>query len=239
LGDAEYTLLDRDLEALQEAREHLTHAGPSEPLGSGSGFGGFGLSLPAGRFDVHLVHADAFEHLAQHAGSYDLILANAVLDLMDLKTALPKILSGLVRGGLYHFSINFDGDTVFLPELPLDDHVMRLYHRTMDERVRDGSRCGDSKCGRHLLELLPEAGASVLAAGSSDWVVFPQNGAYLADEAYFLHHIVNTIDVALRESAVLERAEFLRWIEQRHVHVEQGRLIYIAHQLDMVGRVLR
>jgi hypothetical protein len=106
----------------------------------------------------------------------------------------------------------------------------------MDERVESGRPSGDSRSGRHLLELLPKTGASVLAAGSSDWVVFPQAGAYVGDEAYFLHHIIHTIDRALAGSPSVNAEAFADWIALRHAQVERGELNYIAHQLDIFGR---
>lgn len=221
LHAANYTLLDRDPEALEGARKHLASS-----------------SVPTADFSVDFVRADAFAFLADSAQAhrYDLIIANAVLDLMQLEPSLPRILRGSKSGGLYWFSINFDGETIFLPENSLDQRVSSLYHKTMDERVLDGVPCGDSKCGRHLLQLLPKLGAPLLAAGSSDWVVFPERDGYVQDEAYFLHHIVNTIDVALTGAAELDADQFADWVRLRHQQIEQGELIYIAHQIDVCGR---
>jgi SAM-dependent methyltransferase len=188
--------------------------------------------------DVRFIHADALAFLAapDNRQRYDLVVANAVLDLMDVRPALEQIWRALKPGALLWFSINFDGETIFLPEAPLDQRVMPLYHRTMDERVRDGQPCGDSKTGRHLLEAIPQSGGSLLAAGSSDWVVFPSHGTYPEDEAYFLHHIVNTVWVALKDHAELAGGDFERWIRIRHEQIDRAELIYIAHQLDVLGR---
>jgi hypothetical protein len=114
---------------------------------------------------------------------------------------------------------------------------MELYHRSMDERVRDGMPAGDSKTGRRLLTRIGATGAELLAAGSSDWVVFPRAGAYPDDEEYFLQHIVHTIDVALSGHAELDPARFRAWVSERQAQIERGELCYIAHQLDVLGRV--
>jgi hypothetical protein len=106
----------------------------------------------------------------------------------------------------------------------------------MDERVIAGQPCGDSRTGRHLLELIPQTHAALLAAGSSDWVVFPSAGRYGSDEGYFLHHILHTIWTALEQSPELNRERLAGWVSARHEQVEQARLIYIAHQLDLLGR---
>jgi SAM-dependent methyltransferase len=234
LASAEYTLVDRDGAALAEARNHFERSGAVAPVDPER----LRFSRGSAAFDVRFAHADASTFLAdsKHAHGFDLISANAVLDLMHLPSIVPALWRALTPGGLYWFTINFDGETIFLPEHPLDSSVMGAYHRTMDERTHEGRPSGDSRAGRHLLELLPKTGASVLAAGSSDWVVFPQSGGYAEDEAYFLHHIVHTIDRALTGSPALEARTFADWILLRHAQIESAELIYIAHQLDTFGR---
>lgn len=235
IGSAAYTLLDRDPLSLAAARDHLLEWAPAaqtpprEPLH---------LRRGDAALDVELVEADALEFLrsTEQYERYELVVANAVLDLMDLRQALPTIWSALRPLHLFWFSINFDGETIFLPEDPLDTLVMRLYHRSMDTRVRDGLPCGDSRTGRHLLELISATGANLLAAGSSDWVVFPRDNGYPEDEAYFLHHIVNTIWVALKDEPELMETDFEAWIAARHRQVDEAQLIYVAHQLDVLGR---
>ena len=219
IGSADYTLLDSDPVSLAEAKAHL---------GSWGG---------AARSRVRFLHAEAFDFMnrAEQAQAFDVVMANAVLDLMDLTPALESIWRVLRPGGLFWFSINFDGETIFLPELALDDTVMRLYHETMDQRVRAGRPAGDSKTGRHLLTRLGETGACLEAAGSSDWVVFPKHGHYPGDEAYFLHHIVHTIDEALKRAPQLDSGAFAHWVRQRHQQIDAGTLCYIAHQLDVFG----
>lgn len=231
---AHFTLVDRDLASLRAAQAELTRwADRCEVTAEGT----LNLISKGHQLQVRFVHGDALEMVAapENRHRYDLVTANAVLDLMDLRPALRRIWQALGAEGLFWFTVNFDGETIFLPEATLDAQVMTLYHRTMDERVRDGQPCGDSRTGRHLLQAIPETGGALLGAGSSDWVVFPQSGAYGNDEAYFLHHIVHTIATALKGHPELERVLFERWVESRHEQIEQGQLIYIAHQLDMVG----
>jgi hypothetical protein len=96
---------------------------------------------------------------------------------------------------------------------------------------------GDSQSGRHLFHHLRQAGAQILAAGSSDWVVFAGEAGYPDDEAYFLHFIVETMRGALAGRAELDNGRFQDWIAQRHAQIEMGELVYIAHQLDFFGRI--
>jgi hypothetical protein len=140
--------------------------------------------------------------------------------------------------GLFAFTLAFDGMTVFEPTIDplLDAQIEALYHADMDARRVDGQPSGDSRSGRHLLHLCLSAGAYVLAAGSSDWVVFPVGGDYPNDEAYFLHTIVNFIERALCRRPELDAEMFARWVEERHAQVDAAQLVYVAHQLDMLGQ---
>src|SRR5215472_4511894 len=74
--------------------------------------------------------------------------------------------------------------------------------------------------------------------GASDWVVYPaSDGNYPADEAYFLRSILNTIRDALRiRQDWVEPADLAEWLAARCRQLAAGELVYIAHQLDFVGR---
>ena len=119
----------------------------------------------------------------------------------------------------------------------LDGQIETLYHQTMDLRRIAGHRSGDSYTGRHLFGHLRTAGVDILDAGSSDWVIFAGPQGYPSDEAYFLHFIIHTIGTALRGHPELDPVALRSWIAQRHAQIEAGSLVYIAHQLDFLGRV--
>jgi hypothetical protein len=81
------------------------------------------------------------------------------------------------------------------------------------------------------------AGAQVLAAGASDWVVHAVNGRYPADEAYFLHSILHFIEESLADCPDLDPLAFGNWMAERRAQINVGELVYIAHQLDFLIRV--
>jgi hypothetical protein len=166
------------------------------------------------------------------------LIANAVLDLVDVPAVLPGLLRVLRPGGVYWFTINYDGESIFVPGHPHDDRIMQAYHRDMDERVRYGRPAGDSRTGRRLFHHLRAAGAPALAAGSSDWIVSAgPDGNYPGDEAYFLRAILQTIRGALRNRLDgVEPKDLDDWLAERHRQLTAGELVYIAHQLDFVGR---
>ena len=148
--------------------------------------------------------------------------------------------------GLFYFSINFDGATLFLPEMAadrplpnaptLDRQIEALYHRSMDTRVTDGQPSGDSRTGRRLFHALRACGAQALAIGSSDWVVHAVDGAYPTDEAYFLGCILHFVESTLRGHPQLNARAFENWLTTRRRQLARGELLYIAHQLDYCGR---
>ena len=161
------------------------------------------------------------------------------MDLVDVPSALPTLLPLVSPGGLCYFTLNFDGQTLLEPTVDpdLDERIQALYHLSMDERIVNGNTSGDSRTGRHLLWQLPGAGAELLAAGASDWVVHPQRKSYPADERYFLHFIVDTIYQELAGHPTLDSEAFADWTRTRHHQIENGTLIYIAHQLDILARI--
>lgn len=191
-------------------------------------------------FPLELEACDLFDFIHREQGQrqWDLLIAHAFLDLMDVPRTLAQLFSLLRPGGLFYFTINFDGGTIFQPAIDpaFDAQVESLYHRTMDERITAGRPSGDSQAGRHLFLQLRQAGAEILAAGSSDWVVFAGQDGYPADEAYFLHFIVQTMHNALHDHPALDAPRFAEWIAQRHAQIRAGELVYIAHQLDFLGR---
>ncbi len=183
--------------------------------------------------------ADIFPFLADlpPAEQYDLLIAHAFLDLVDLPEALPHLFARLRPGGLFYFTINFDGETIFEPETShgrgYDAQIIEAYHATMDARTPHGRYAG-----RRLFTHLRQAGAEILQAGSSDWVVYADaHGAYPADEAYFLHHILHFFADSLHQHPTLDPAQLAAWLAERHEQIERGELVYIAHQLDFIGRV--
>jgi hypothetical protein len=106
----------------------------------------------------------------------------------------------------------------------------------MDERIRHGRPAGHSQTGRRLFGHLASGGARVLAAGASDWVVYPQVGRYPTDEAYFLHHIIATIAAELTLHPELDAGAVAAWVTLRHAQITRGVLVFQAHQLDFLGR---
>jgi SAM-dependent methyltransferase len=231
----EYILLDADRQLLDSSRGWLRDWAAAQGVRTDLLPDG----LQVGDLRVRLAHAELGSYLeTAPPAQADVLIASAILDLVDVPAILPGLLRLLVPGGVYWFTINYDGESIFTPGHAHDDQIMQAYHRDMDERIRYGRPAGDSRTGRRLFHYLRAAGAPALAAGSSDWVVHPApDGNYPADEAYFLDYILNTIRDALRSRPDrVEPARLSDWLAERRRQLAVGELIYIAHQLDFVGR---
>jgi len=242
LRRASYTGIDVDPDTLAEAKKRLrSHADEKGFQALEQPDGLLYLRRADEEFSLKLVTSDLFDFIDSKGGNgaYDLIVAHAFLDLVDLHSTLPLLCAAARPEGLLYFTLNFDGATIFEPQIDpvLDKQIETLYHQDMDLRGRGVKLSQMSRTGRRLLAYLSSAGAPILATGSSDWIVLPGPAGYSSDEVYFLHFIIETIRAALAGKPGLERAAFADWIAQRHEQVEQRKLIYIAHQLDVLAQV--
>jgi hypothetical protein len=211
-----WTLVDAQPGLLEEARQRL------------------GDRVP---FPVELVPAPLDEWLSSRPGGFDLVVASAFLDLVDVRRVLPRLLPLAAPGRPFYFPITFDGLTALEPgiDAALDRAIIDAYHLTMDERLIDGAPSGDSRSGRHLLTLLPAAGYRVLEAGSSDWVVLPRDGRYPGDEAFFLECILAFFEESLSGRADVDQVGLRWWLASRRAQISRGELVFIAHQLDLLA----
>ncbi len=188
------------------------------------------LSNPSRSITAKFIHANMFDFISSRPSPADLLIAHAVLDLLPLPESLPKLFS--LTKDLAWLTINFDGSSILEPAIDpaLDRRIELLYHKTMDRRPGGG----DSQSGRNLFAYLDQAKAEILEAGSSDWVVYPQQGKYTADEAAFLQYVLGFFEESLTAHPDLDTGKFSRWLHTRRNQIAKGELVYIAHQLDFL-----
>ena len=242
LRRATYTAIDADAEAIAECRRRLPAwmaergFNVRQETAAQQRFWGDGREVAV---KTEAIDLQRWVGRSYGRRTWDLVIAHAVLDLLDIPTTLPSLMALLRPRGLCYFTIAFDGATILQPAIDpvLDVQIETLYHQTMDLRRIAGHRSGDSCTGRHLFGHLRAAGVEILDAGSSDWVIFAGPQGYPSDEAYFLHFIIHTIGAALEGHPELDPVRLTHWITQRHAQIEAGTLVYIAHQLDFLGRV--
>ncbi len=235
LQNADYVALDEMAENINYGLELIPQWADENKLRcSRAGQNGFKVWDEKREIRVAFRQADVFEFIRNETSKYDLLIAHAVLDLFPLPESLPKLFSMLKPAALAWLTINFDGVTTFEPAIDpaLDALIEGLYHQTMDTRPTGG----DSLTGRHLFGHLKSAGAQILAAGASDWVVHSVNGKYPDDEAYFLYFILHFFEESLTGRKNLNPSAFSDWLSKRRAQIERGELVYIAHQMDFLAR---
>lgn len=184
---------------------------------------------------IQLERADVFDFVQKNKVPADLLIAHAFLDLLHMPESLTKLFT--LTNSLAWLTLNFDGLTTLEPviDTALDEKIEALYHRTMDERITGG----ESRSGRRMFAHIQHAGADILAAGASDWVVHGVNGKYPQDEIYFLNFILHFFETSLSGHIELNEAVFANWLAKRRAQIEQGELTYIAHQLDFLVKKSR
>ena len=234
LTKADYVLVDEMTENIESAKEWI-------PLWAVEA----GLSVERVERDslrvfdsfrdvqIHFQCADVFDFIKKNSEPADLLIAHAFLDLLPMPESMPSLLA--LTNHLAWLTVNFDGVTSLEPTIDpsLDEQIERLYHASMDTRPTGG----DSRAGRHLFSHLRSAGAEILSAGASDWVVHSVNGKYPADEAYFLNFILHFFEESLTGHVELNATAFANWIKERRAQIERGELVYIAHQMDFLVKV--
>jgi len=187
---------------------------------------------------VQLHAGDAIAWLADLAPgkTFNAFLANAFLDLVDIPLVLGRTFERLEAGGLAYLTINYEGLTDFIPALESDQEVLTRYNDSM--RGWKGSYRGTDKSGNRILGYLLDRGYPILEAGASDWVVTPRqdsSGAagYSREEAVFLRAILGMVEDSVSRSGC-DPVLLSEWLKTRRKQVDEGKLVYIAHQLDIL-----
>jgi SAM-dependent methyltransferase len=205
-GRMRYCALEPRTDLLEEARRALT-------------------PLPL-ECDFVASELEEFASRADRGERFDVLVAHAVLDILDLERGLEALTRLLRRGGLLYLPITFDGHSSFQPARREDEAILSAYHETMPRR---------GGTGRLLYHAVRRRGLEVLEMGSSDWIVHPVDGAYPGDEAFFLRIILATVEGAVRGRVPAEALD--PWVFERKRQVEEAELVYCAHGLDLLARL--
>jgi hypothetical protein len=167
---------------------------------------------------------------------WDVVMAHAVMDLVNI----PETLSGFQRllrpGGLLYLTLNYDGMTSFLPpwDIDFEKTLVSRYHLSMDRRIIEGRLSGSSRSGRQLILHLMSERLPLIAVGNSDWIVFPRNKGYPGGEAFFLETIVHTIRRQLQQDSAVDQHKLAQWAKHRVAQIEAGELMFMARNLDIL-----
>ena len=187
------------------------------------------ISHESTRIEIHWRGDDITKNMDSYQdGSFDLIIAHAVLDLLPVPECLDNILKLIRPGGAFYFSLNFAGETVFTPREEEDAEILKAYHGDMDKRFR-GLDWQPSRTGIELGNWLRDHGHKVIAEGESNWQL---SSLDVNDDKIqlFIRNIIETIEKALSGMKGLDT-----WIEKRKDQLESGRLKFFAANKDYFG----
>ena len=199
------------------------------------------LRFADGGGTVDIVCADLYDVISncENNRRWDLITAHAVMDLVNIHEVLNGFQRLVKPGGLLYLTLNYDGLTAFQPAFDPDfeQQILDCYHRSMDQRTIDGRPSGSSQSGRDLLSQLTQRHWPILAAGSSDWIVYPHGRGYPDDDARFLAAILQTFNEELQRNKQLDPHRLAAWMSRRQSQIDAAELIFMARNIDFLVRV--
>jgi len=168
---------------------------------------------------------------------FDIVVASSYLDIVPVPETLLLLDKITKKHACLYLPFNYDGLTFLHPIIDrhLDDQIISLYNLSMDRRQIGGSQTGGSLTGRKLLDWLPEAGYDIVSAGSSDWFLTPHHERYDGDESYFLKCILQFITDSVTPLWKDKPEILVKWLILRHQQLDEGRLSYLAHQMDYMA----
>jgi len=234
IAKAEYMMLDSDLSSLERGWEYLDEWASSRGIESTVMEDGMKLTGNGIDCEIRGVHKDAIEFARTWNGRpFGLLIAHLFLDLIDVRSHLQLFLDLLEEGGVFYFSSNFDGMTSILPSDDRDAMMIEAYHSVMDHKSL-GWGYPRSRTGSQIISLLLRMDdVDLVDAAASDWVVIPRKGSYTRNEGDFLHFMIDTIGNALKEDHSIDFLE--DWVVSKHRQVDEGRMVFIVHQIDVLG----
>ncbi|RMF43755.1 MAG: class I SAM-dependent methyltransferase, partial [Anaerolineae bacterium] len=164
------------------------------------------------------------EHLQNaRKARYDLLIAHDVLHMLPMDTLLPALLRVLKPGGYLWFTANFDGVTLCEPPFPEPEVETAILSRYAAQHTP----------ARHLIGFLrAQSDVHLRAAGSSDAVVYPEEGnTYPADERFYLTHFLE--EIVSGDASDAANA----WRTHRLEDLANGTLTCIQHRLDILAQL--
>lgn len=171
--------------------------------------------------------------------SYHVITTHAFMDLVPLAHTLTHFIDWLKPGGLFYSTINYDNETVIFPpyqDTDLEEHILMEYDNSMERRRISGLAVGGAKCGRRLYQTIQQIGLDILAYGSSDWNIFPNNGNYRDDDQVILRYLLQWIFSEAEKNSSIDATNLNHWFQYRKQQLAERQLGIIIHQLDILAQ---
>lgn len=171
--------------------------------------------------------------------SYHVITAHAFMDLVPLAHTLTHFMGWLKPGGLFYSTINYDKETVIFPpyqDTDLEERILMEYDNSMERRRISGLAAGGARCGRRLYQTIQHTGFAILAYGSSDWNIVPNNGNYRNDDHVILRYLLQWIFSEAEKNRSIDATNLNHWFQYRLQQLAERQLGIIIHQLDILAQ---
>lgn len=192
----------------------------------------------AGQIVVLNLHTSELVDYHPYQPNFDLITAQAFMDIVPLEDTLRQVQGWLKPGGLFYATLNYDGATQLFPsfrEVAFEARLLANYDQSMERRRVDGKPTGGSHSGARLLAALLDGGFELLGYGSSDWNMTPERGLYRDQDAICLQAILECIRKEGAAAGGFADSELNRWFLDRLERTHAGHLGLIVHQLDILA----
>ncbi|MGR9071929.1 MAG: methyltransferase domain-containing protein [Gammaproteobacteria bacterium] len=232
------TALDRDPGLLKIAED-----GVSNILNS-SGFRrtGPGRYVPDGESGREIETAFFCADLSDFevgSGTFDLIAAHAIMDLVPLPQAVDSFYSLLKPGGLFYATIHYDGETVLFPgygDAEFEKTLLAAYDVSMERRTVEGLPTGGAFCGRRLYRSLADRGFEIQVYGSSDWNATPKHKAYRGGDGEVIFRLLQWMAGEAGRCPGIDPEALKLWLSDRTKRLENAELGVIIRNLDILAR---
>lgn len=181
---------------------------------------------------------DHYRNISQKnkSGTYDVVMARSVIDLMPVDKMLSKIKNIANKNITVYTPLTFAMTTRLAPSAPknvepIEKRIIENYHHSIQEKTNLNLGQYPS---HEVVNWANRIGLSVMVR-ASDWAIVPSKQAYSGDEAYALQSILAFVYDEAKESGVVPEGALDRWWSARHEMLRESRLIYTANQFDILA----
>lgn len=170
-------------------------------------------------------------------GSVDLLLGHALADLLPLDALAARTVALLRPGGLAHFALSYDGETVFSPEPEPDlaAEVMSAYHAHMDRLRAVDASYGGSTAGRRLVTEAGSAGLDILRSAPAYWEIWIERDRGRQAASCLINQMLDFVERSSLEMG-LWPADVRRWTASHRRAVRDGSARLRVRHLDLLAR---
>ena len=185
----------------------------------------------------------------QIGNDFDLVTGLSLLEHTDMKRALQSIKKVMKRGAYLYLPVNYDQHTTFGPTpknfLEKEPLLMQLFNYVgIDMQFKGEIEIGNSQCGSLLPTLCMNIGFTVLAYGSSDWVIPPGRAINYSENkrnvlGFFVdafYEVFKSADSKVQKKFGITNDDIKNWQRLRKKQLQKGELYFTCMQKDILCR---